>query len=102
MAHDRGVGLDQGRGPLAPAVEPEGHLLSRAAALDIAGKNIDDFSSAFRAEVLQQHPRLGLADEFPRLLPDAGDRKTDSSAARAIQSGLTTRMDANTLDAASM
>jgi hypothetical protein len=84
------------------ADDPEGHLLSRAAALDIAGKNIDDFSPAFRAEVLQQYPRLGLVDEFLACFQAQADRKTDSSAARAIQSGLTTRMAANPLDVASM
>ncbi|MFE9321926.1 HD domain-containing protein [Nocardia sp. NPDC052278] len=83
------------------ADDPEGHLLWRAAALDIAGKNIDDFSPAFRAEVLQQYPRLGLADEFLACFQAQADRKTGSSAARAMQSGLTTRMAANPLDAGS-
>ena len=82
------------------AGDPEGHLLSRAAALDIAGKDIDDFSPAFRAEVLQQHPRLGLRDEFLACFQTQAERKTGSSAARAIQSGLSTRMATNPLDAA--
>jgi hypothetical protein len=83
------------------ADDPEGHLLSRAAALDIAGKNLDDFSPAFRAEVLQQHPRLGLADEFLACFQAQAERKTGSSAARAVRSGLSARMAANPLDAAS-
>jgi hypothetical protein len=82
-------------------VDPEGHLLSRAAALDIVGKNIDDFSPAFRAEVLQQHPRLGLTDEFLACFQAQAERKTGSSAARAVQSGLSARMAGNPLDAAS-
>jgi hypothetical protein len=82
------------------ADDPEGHLLSRAAALDIVGKNIDDFSPAFRAEVLQQHPRLGLTDEFLACFQTQAARKTGSSAARAVQSGLSARMAANPLDAA--
>jgi hypothetical protein len=86
-----------------PAVEvaedPEGHLLSWAAALDIVGKNVEDFSPAFRAEVLQQHPRLGLAEEFLACFQAQAERKTGSSAARAVQSGLSSRMAANTLDA---
>jgi len=80
------------------ADDPEGHLLSRAAALDIAGKGIDDFSPAFRADVLRQYPRLGLADEFLACFQAQADRKPDSSAARAVQSGLATRMTANPLD----
>jgi hypothetical protein len=83
------------------ADDPEGHLLSRSAALDIVGKNIDDFSPAFRAEVLQQHPRLGLTDEFIACFQAQAERKTGSSAARAVQSGLSSRMAANPLDAAS-
>jgi hypothetical protein len=82
------------------ADDPEGHLLSWAAALDIVGKNIDDFSPAFRAEVLQQHPRLGLTDEFLACFQSQAERKTGSSAARAVQSGLSARMAANPLDAA--
>jgi hypothetical protein len=69
--------------------------------LDIAGKNLDDFSPAFRAEVLQQHPRLGLADEFLACFQAQAERKTGSSAARAVQSGLSARMAANPLDTAS-
>ncbi|WP_227981425.1 HD domain-containing protein [Nocardia spumae] len=83
------------------ADDPEGHLLWRATTLDIVGKNIDDFSPAFRAEVLQQYPRLGLADEFIACFQAQAGRKTSSSAARAIQSGLATRMAANPLDAGS-
>ncbi|WP_433622634.1 HD domain-containing protein [Nocardia sp. CA-120079] len=83
------------------ADDPEGHLLWRATALDIAGKNIDDFSPAFRAAVLHQYPRLGLADEFLACFRAQADRKTSSSAARAIQSGLATRMAANPLDTGS-
>jgi hypothetical protein len=78
--------------------DPEGHLISRAAGLDIAGKNIDDFTPAFRAEVLQQHPRLGLTPEFLTCFQAQATRKPTSSAARAIQSGLNTRMTTNPLD----
>lgn len=83
------------------ADDPEGHLLSRAAAVDIVGMNIDDFSPAFRAEVLQRYPRLGLADEFLACFQAQADRKTGSSAARAMQSGLAARMAANPLEAGS-
>jgi hypothetical protein len=82
------------------ADDPEGHLLSRAAALDIVGKNIDDFSPAFRDEVLRRHPRLGLADEFLACFRAQAERKPGSVAARAVQSGLGSRIAANPLDAA--
>lgn len=82
------------------ADDPEGHLLSRAAAFDIVGKNLDDLSPDFRADVLRQYPRLGLTDEFLACFQAQADRKTGSSAARAIRSGLTTRIAANPLDTA--
>jgi HD domain-containing protein len=82
-----------------PANDPEGHLLSRAAAVDIVGKNLDDFTSAFRADVLREHPRLGLSAEFLTCFQAQADRKPASSAARAMQSGLTTRIAENPLDA---
>ncbi|MDX6264034.1 MAG: hypothetical protein QOH84_5722 [Kribbellaceae bacterium] len=79
--------------------DPEGHLICRAAGLDIVGKNIDDFTPEFRAEVLHQHPRLGLADEFLTCFQAQATRKPTSSAARAINSGLNTRITTNPLDA---
>jgi hypothetical protein len=83
------------------ADDPEGHLLSRAAAVDIVGRNADDFSPAFRAEVLRRYPRFGLVDEFTACFQEQAERKTSSSAARAVQAGLSTRMLANPLDATS-
>jgi HD superfamily phosphodiesterase len=78
--------------------DPEGHLISRAAALDIAGKNIDDFTPTFRAEVLAQHPRLDLTPEFLTCFESQATRKPTSSAARAITSNLKSRMTTNPLD----
>jgi HD superfamily phosphodiesterase len=78
--------------------DPEGHLISRAAAMDIVGRNLDDLSPEFRAHVLQQHPRLGLADEFLACFQAQAERKTESSAARAVESGLSTRIAENPLD----
>lgn len=81
-----------------PTTDPEGHLISRAAALDIAGKNLDDFTPAFRAEVLAQHPRLDLVDEFLTCFQSQATRKPTSSPARAVASNLSTRMTTNPLD----
>ncbi|MEV6412010.1 HD domain-containing protein [Kribbella sp. NPDC051718] len=81
------------------ATDPEGHLISRAAALDIAGKNTDDLTPAFRAEVLAQHPRLDLVDEFLTCFKSQATRKPTSTPARAMNSNLTTRMTTNPLDA---
>ncbi|WP_189315282.1 HD domain-containing protein [Streptomyces brasiliensis] len=80
------------------SVDPEGHLLSRSTALEIVGRNVDDFSPAFRAVVLERHPRLGLATEFLACFQAQAERKTDSSAAHAVRSRLEVRMAANPLD----
>jgi hypothetical protein len=82
-----------------PLQDPEGHLISRAAALDIVGKGFDEVDPGFRAEVLKEYPRLDLAPEFLACFQDQAGRKTDSSAARAVQTGLADRMTANPLDA---
>ncbi|MEV8377146.1 hypothetical protein AB0P21_30675 [Kribbella sp. NPDC056861] len=79
--------------------DPEGHLISRAAALDIVGRSADDLSAAFRAEVLELHPRLTLTDEFLACFQAQADRKPSSSAARAIEADLGSRMAANPLGA---
>jgi HD superfamily phosphodiesterase len=79
--------------------DPEGHLLSRAAAFDIVGKSLEDLDSAFRTEVLHQHPRLDLPTEFLTCFEAQAARKPSSSAARAIQSNLSSRIATNPLDA---
>ncbi|MFI5728558.1 HD domain-containing protein [Kribbella sp. NPDC051587] len=81
------------------ADDPEGHLISRAAALDIVGKNFDELGSGFRSAVLEQFPRLGLTDEFLACFQAQAERKPDSSPARAIKADLSTRIAANPLDA---
>lgn len=78
--------------------DPEGHLLCRATATEIIGREADDYPEAFRAEVLARHPRLGLAEEFLACFRAQAARKPDSSAATAVGSGLADRMTANPLD----
>ncbi|MFI7386669.1 HD domain-containing protein [Streptomyces sp. NPDC049813] len=86
-------------GPVADvADDPESHLISRAAATDVVGAGIDDFSPAFRAEVLRRYPRQGFTDDFLACFTAQAARKPDSSAADAIRSGLGTRITANPLD----
>ncbi|MFI1970501.1 HD domain-containing protein [Streptomyces cinnamoneus] len=80
------------------AVDPEGYLLERSTSLDISGANVDDFSPAFRAEVLERHPRLGLADEFTACFRGQAERKPDCSAAGAVRRGIADRIAANPLD----
>ncbi|MEV6286102.1 HD domain-containing protein [Kribbella sp. NPDC051770] len=78
--------------------DPEGHLIARAASLDIVGLDADRLTAEFRAEVLAQHPRLGLKEEFLACFEEQAARKTASTAARAVNSGLAGRMSGNPLD----
>ncbi|XMA35756.1 HD domain-containing protein [Streptomyces albogriseolus] len=80
------------------SADPEGHLLARATATEIVGREADSYPAVFRAEVLKRHPRLGLAREFLPCFEAQAARKPDSSAAGAVRSGLAGRMAANPLD----
>ncbi|MGX1122971.1 HD superfamily phosphodiesterase [Streptomyces ambofaciens] len=79
--------------------DPEGHLLARATATEVVGKEADAYPSRFRDEVLDRYPRLDLATSFLACFQDQAARKPDSPAAGAVRSGLAERMAANPLDA---
>ena len=83
------------------SMDPEGHLLARSTAAEIAGRNLDDWADSFKAEVLERYPRLDLPRDFLASFQAQAARKPDSSAAASIRSGLSTRMTANPLDALS-
>jgi hypothetical protein len=80
------------------SVDPEGYLLARATDTEIVGTNVNDFPPGFRAEVLERHPRLDIADSFLACFEAQARRKPDSSAAVSVRSGLSTRMAGNPLD----
>ncbi|MER5934209.1 HD domain-containing protein [Streptomyces sp. NPDC002054] len=75
--------------------DPEGHLLERSTGVDISGRNANDFTAGFRAEVLARYPREGLADEFLTCFREQAARKPESSAAVSVRSGLAERILAN-------
>ncbi|MFC9293918.1 HD domain-containing protein [Streptomyces sp. NPDC057011] len=75
--------------------DPEGHLLERSTAVDISGRNADDFTPGFRSQVLDVYPRLGLGDEFLACFRDQAARKPESSPAASIRGGLAERILAN-------
>ncbi|WP_133907044.1 HD domain-containing protein [Actinophytocola oryzae] len=81
-----------------PVEDPEGHLLSRATAIDITGHGVDDLPGEFRAEVLARYPRSTLVEEFLRCFADQAERKPDSAAGAAMRRDLATRMAANPLE----
>jgi hypothetical protein len=79
-------------------VDPEGHLLELATALDISGRAPHMWPADFRSEVIRRIPRLTLVDEFLSCFEAQARRKPASSAASALQSGIADRMAANVLD----
>src|SRR6476659_7823559 len=81
-----------------PEVDAEGHLLQIATTLDISGRGLDRWPAELRREVLDQVPRLALADEFIRCFEEQAHRKPDSSAAATVRAGLADRIMANPLD----
>ena len=81
------------------AQDPEGYLLEIATGLDISGGNPQWWPADLRAEVVAEIPRLGLAREFTACFAAESARKPDSSAARAVASGIDGRIAANLLDA---
>jgi HD superfamily phosphodiesterase len=83
------------------SMDPEGHLLARSTAAEIAGRNLNDWADGFKAEVLERYPRLDLTKDFLACFQAQAERKPNSPAAGAVRSGLSTRMTANPLDAAS-
>ncbi|MBM9440920.1 HD domain-containing protein [Streptomyces bryophytorum] len=81
------------------SADPEGHLLSRATATEIVGKEADALPADFRAEVLERYPRLDLAERFLACFQAQAARKPGSPAGRAVRSDLAGRMAGNPLDA---
>jgi hypothetical protein len=84
------------------SMDPEGHLLARSSRVDVVGRNVDDFTPDFRAEVLERYPRLGFTEEFLTCFRAQAERKPDSSPAVSIQSGLDARMAENPLNDSSI
>jgi hypothetical protein len=80
-------------------LDPEGHLLELATALDVSGRNPQDWPADFRAEVLGRYPRVGFAGEFLGCFQQQADRKPGSTAAQFVRSGFADRLRANPLDA---
>lgn len=80
------------------SIDPEGHLLARSTSLDVVGRNVDDFTPDFTAEVLERYPRLSFTEEFLACFHAQAERKPDSPPAVSVQSGLDARMAKNPLD----
>ena len=80
------------------AEDPEGHLLELSTGMDVSGRRTEDIPADLRADVLEQYPRLGLAEEFIACFRDQAARKPQSLAAKFVGQGFAARVAANPLD----
>jgi hypothetical protein len=80
------------------AIDPEGDLLDLATGLDIGGRNAERWPQDLLIELVAEYPRLDLADRFTACFRDQAERKPDSTAARAMRTGIAERLRDNPLD----
>jgi hypothetical protein len=86
------------REDVAPADDPESHILQVATGWDVAGRRPEEFPPDRRAQVLARHPRLGFGTEFLACFQDQATRKPTSAAAASIDRDVAARIAANPLD----
>ncbi|TXL83563.1 HD domain-containing protein [Streptomyces sp. IB2014 016-6] len=79
--------------------DPEGHLLARATATEIVGRDAEGYPAVFRAEVLRRYPRLDLTKRFLASFQDQAVRKPGGAADGAVRAGLADSVVSNPLDA---
>ena len=85
------------RHDVAPADDPESHLLQVATNWEVAGRRPEEFPPDARAEMLARYPRLGFGAEFLTCFEDQARRKPDSAAAASVRNDLARRIAANPL-----
>ena len=83
---------------VAPADDPESHLLQVATTWEAAGRRPQEFPPDARAEMLARYPRLGFGAEFLACFEDQARRKPGSVAAASVDKGLAGRIAANPLE----
>lgn len=86
------------RDDVAPADDPESHLLQVATTWEAAGRRPEEFPPDARAEMLARYPRLGFGAEFLACFEDQARRKPGSVAAASVDKGLAGRIAANPLE----
>jgi hypothetical protein len=86
------------RDDVAPADDPESHLLQVATTWEAAGRRPEEFPPDARAEILARYPRLGFGAEFLACLEDQARRKPGSAAAASVGKDAAGRIAANPLE----
>jgi hypothetical protein len=86
------------RDEVAPADDPESHLLQVATTWEVAGRRPEEFPPDARAEMLARYPRLGFGAEFLACFEDQARRKPGSAAAASVDNDVAARIAANPLE----
>jgi hypothetical protein len=86
------------RDDVAPAGDPESHMLQVATGWEVAGRRPEEFPPDARAEILARYPRLGFGAEFLACFEDQARRKPGTAAAASVDSGVAGRIAANPLE----
>jgi hypothetical protein len=86
------------RDDVAPADDPESHMLQVATTWEVAGRRPEEFPPDARAEMLARYPRLGFGAEFLACFEDQARRKPGSAAAASVDKDLAGRIAANPLE----
>jgi hypothetical protein len=86
------------RDDVAPADDPESHMLQAATTWEVAGRRPEEFPPDARAEMLARYPRLGFGAEFLACFEDQARRKPGSAAAASVDKDLAGRIAANPLE----
>ena len=86
------------RDDVAPADDPESHLLQVATTWEAAGRRPEEFPPDARAETLARYPRLGFGAEFLACFEDQARRKPGSAAAASVRKDAAGRIAANPLE----
>ena len=86
------------RDSVAPADDPESHMLQVATNWEVAGRRPEEFPPEARAEILARYPRLGFGAEFLACFEDQARRKPASAAAASVDNDVAARIAANPLE----
>jgi hypothetical protein len=86
------------RDDVAPADDPESHLLQVATSWEVSGRRPEEFPPDARAEMLARYPRLGFGAEFLACFEDQARRKPGSAAATSVGTDVAGRIAANPLE----
>jgi hypothetical protein len=86
------------RDNVAPAHDPESHVLQVATSWEVAGRRPEEFPPDARAQMLARYPRLGFGAEFLACLEDQARRKPGSAAAASVDKDVAGRIAANPLE----